>query len=413
MRDPRPHSPGAPAAPWPPVFAAPHRLMFFGGALAVLTSMGWWALQLAAWRFDWRGWPSPSIPPIWAHAMLTQYGMLPLFMFGFLLTVFPRWLDRPALSRAHYVPVAGTVFGGYLLAHAGLLGWPWLLDLGFVLMLAGYVTAFVILGQVLLSAAQRNVHAWSCMAALALGTLGLLTFLAYLFGAPAMAALVAIKLGTFGLLLPIYFTVSHRMVPFFSGNLAKGYVVRRPAWSIPSAWALLLAHLALELFNRNAWLWWVDAPLACLFAWHACAWQPWKAMRPGLLAVLHLSFAWLPIAFALYAVQSLWLMFGHVAMLGFAPLHVMTVGYFGSMLVAMVTRVTHGHSGRPLQMTAIPWLCFALLQIVVVVRIRAELGTHQLTWLVIAACGWLVAFLPWVLRSLWIYLTPRADGKPG
>ena len=29
------------------------------------------------------------------------------------------------------------------------------------------------------------------------------------------------------------------------------------------------------------------------------------------------------------------------------------------------------------------------------------------------AAGWLVAFLPWALRSLSIYLRPRADGRPG
>jgi uncharacterized protein involved in response to NO len=395
------------------LFAAPHRLMFFAGALAVLTSMGWWALQLAAWRFGWEAWPSPPIPPVWAHAMLTQYGMLPLFMLGFLLTVFPRWLNRPALSRWHYVPVAGAVFGGYLLANLGLLEPPWVLSLGIELMASGYVAALVILGKLLLAAEQRNMHAWSCLAALAMGTLGLLLFLAYLFGSPGTVALAAVKLGTFGLLLPVYFTVSHRMIPFFSGNAVAGYVMRRPAWSIPAGWALSLAHLAMELMNLNAWRWLADAPLAGLFAWHACAWQPWKSMHPGLLAVLHLSFAWLPIAFALYTVQSVWSMLHHAAILGFAPLHVMTVGYFGSMLVAMVTRVTHGHSGRPLQMTAIPWLCFGLLQLVVIVRVRAELASNSLTWLLVAACGWLLAFLPWVLHSLWIYSTPRADGRPG
>jgi uncharacterized protein involved in response to NO len=83
------------------------------------------------------------------------------------------------------------------------------------------------------------------------------------------------------------------------------------------------------------------------------------------------------------------------------------------MLVAMVTRVTMGHSGRPLQMGKIAWLCFALLQVVALLRIRAELGGDVYLWLVIAAYGWLVAFLPWVLRSAWIYLTPRRDGKPG
>ena len=31
----------------------------------------------------------------------------------------------------------------------------------------------------------------------------------------------------------------------------------------------------------------------------------------------------------------------------------------------------------------------------------------------VAALGWLVAFAPWVLRIGRIYLSPRADGKPG
>jgi len=32
---------------------------------------------------------------------------------------------------------------------------------------------------------------------------------------------------------------------------------------------------------------------------------------------------------------------------------------------------------------------------------------------VAAALGWLVAFAPWVLRSAWIYMTPRVDGAHG
>ena len=403
----------AAAEPWPILFAAPHRLMFFAGALAVLTSMTWWALQLAAWRFNWSWWPAPSVPAGWAHAMLTQYGMLPLFMFGFLLTVFPRWLDQPALTRAQYIPVAGAIFGGYMLANLGLLGLHWLLSTGVEMMLLGYLAGWGTLANIMRNAHKRDAHAWSCLGGLTMGIAGLAAFLAFLLGAPTTAALVGIKLGTFGLLLPIYFTVSHRMIPFFSGNVVRGYVIRRPAWSLPTIWALLLCHLALEIFHQAPWLWLADAPLACIFGWHALAWQPWKAKSPGLLAVLHLAFAWLPIAFALYTVQSLWLMFNHTAILGLAPLHVMTIGYFGSMLVAMVTRVTQGHSGRLLEMSTIPWLCFGLLQIVVVLRVRAELGSDSLTWLVIAACGWLVAFLPWVVRSLWIYLTPRVDGKPG
>ena len=119
--------------------AAPHRPLFLAGALAVLTSMAWWALELASMRFGWHGWPQPPVPPGWAHAMLTQYGMLPMFMFGFLLTTFPKWLARPSIPPRRYVVVAGSVFAGYLLSHVGLLDMRWVLRAGITLMLFGYL----------------------------------------------------------------------------------------------------------------------------------------------------------------------------------------------------------------------------------------------------------------------------------
>ena len=42
--------------------------------------------------------------------------------------------------------------------------------------------------------------------------------------------LAAIKLGAFGVLLPVYATVAHRMFPFFAGNVVAGYRVWRPLW---------------------------------------------------------------------------------------------------------------------------------------------------------------------------------------
>jgi uncharacterized protein involved in response to NO len=63
-------------------------------------------------------------------------------------------------------------------------------------------------------------------------------------------------------------------------------------------------------------------------------------------------------------------------------------------------------------MGAIPWSSFCLLQGVVLLRVVAELQADSL-WMALAAVGWLLALLPWVLRSLWIYLRPRLDGQPG
>lgn len=393
--------------------SAPHRLMFFAGASAVLVSMLWWACSLTATQFTLTHFPSPPVPAGWAHAALTQYGMLPMFFFGFLLTVFPRWMNQPALPPRAYVPVFIGVFGGYLLAHVGLLGGRGLLIAGLALMVAGYLAGLVALGRLLRVNRAKNRSALSCYVALLLGVIGLGLFLAFVLGAPAQCAIVSIKLGTFGLLLPVFFTVCHRMLPFFSNNVARNYRMVRPEWSLPLLWLLLMAHLALELAQQAAWLWLADLPLTVFFAWHWLAWQPWKATRPGLLAVLYIAFAWLPVAFGLYAVQSLIELGSGAFVWGRIPLHVLTIGFFGSMLVAMVTRVTQGHSGRPLEMGRIPWLTFAALQVVVLLRIWAELARDSYLWLAIAAFAWVAAFLPWALRSLWIYLVPRLDGKPG
>ncbi len=51
-----------------------------------------------------------------------QYQVLPSFIFGFLLTVFPRWLSLPALTPRHYLPVGIGLLGGQLLTLAGLAG---------------------------------------------------------------------------------------------------------------------------------------------------------------------------------------------------------------------------------------------------------------------------------------------------
>jgi uncharacterized protein involved in response to NO len=393
--------------------AAPHRMMFFGGATAVLVTMLWWACFLGAGYFG-HAFPVAPVPGGWAHAIFTQYGMLAMFIFGFLLTVFPRWMGQPALPKRAYVPVFIGVFGGYLLSHIGLLNLKPVLIAGVALMLGGWAMGLRALGGVLWRNRGKDHHAVSCFTALVAGFVGLACFFAFLLGAPWQCAILAIKLGTFALLLPIFFTVSHRMVPFFSKNIVgPSYRLFRPDWSLYVLWPLLIAHLGLDLAHKFDLLWLPDAPLALFFAYHWVNWQPWKCLRPGLLAALHLAAIWLPTAFVLFAVQSLVFRWSGEFILGRAPVHALTVGFFGSMLVAMVTRVTHGHSGRPLQMGPIPWLTFALLQIVAITRIGAEVVNNTALWLVVAAFGWVIAFAPWVLRSLWIYLTPRRDGVPG
>lgn len=391
---------------------APHRLMFFIGAANVLLAMLWWALWLASARFGLWTMPETPVPGGWLHAFVMQYLVLPSFVFGFLLTVFPRWLGLPDLEKRHYLPVGAGLMGGQLAILLGLCGWEAGITVGLWMALAGWTSALVTLGRLLVDERGTTWHARSCYAGLVLGWLGIAMFIAFVLGASPQWAFASIKFGGFGLLLPVYVTVAHRMFPFFAGNAVPGYTAWRPLRWLGAVWGLMLLHLALELVHAYAWLWLADLPLLGLTGYAVYRWWP-RGRMPGLLAVLFIGTAWLPLTFALYLVQSLVYLGSGEFVLGRAPMHALFIGFFGSLLVAMVTRVTAGHSGRPLQMNPIAWFAFVAIQLVATLRVLAELLPDPGFWQALAAVGWLLALSPWVARIGHIYLSPRRDGRPG
>jgi uncharacterized protein involved in response to NO len=393
--------------------AAPHRLLFFVGAGNVLIAMTWWALWLIDARWHVIGMSQPVVPAGWLHAIIMQYQVLPAFMFGFLLTVFPRWMSLPALTRAHYVPVGAGLLAGQLCTLAGLFAGLPFLQLGALLTAAAWAVGTTFLVKLVHLDRARTWHAVSCLFALGFGLLGLLLYLLYLHRADARLLFASIKIGSVALLLPIYFTVCHRMIPFFAGAALRGYRARRPMWTLAAIWPLLLLHTWLELRHGYAWLWSTDVTIAALTAWLLWIWRPRNQSMPALLRVLFVGFAWLPAAFVLYSIQSLWYLTQGAFILGRAPAHALFIGFFGSLLVAMVTRVTQGHSGRPLILGKTAAFAFAVVQAVAVTRVLAEVLPDSLAWQAAAGIGWIAAFLPWVLRSGRIYLTPRVDGAPG
>jgi uncharacterized protein involved in response to NO len=316
---------------------------------------------------------------------------------------FPRW---------RYLPVGIGMFGGQIATLLGAFGWDAGILVGAWMTLGGWIAGLSALGPLLWREKGRTWHARSCFAALCLGLVGLIAWLAFLHGASAMWVFASIKIGTFGLLMPVYVTVAHRMFPFFAANSTPGYRPWRPLWLLGAFWALAMTHLALELVHGYRWLWAPDLGLLALTCTLLWRWWP-RGPKPGLLSVLFVGLAWLPIAFALYSVQSIAYLQTGMFWLGRAPAHALFIGFFGSILIAMVTRVTQGHSGRPLQMPTAAWFAFAAIQLVALLRIVAEIAPDSMAWQAVAACGWLVAFAPWVARIGRIYLTPRADGKPG
>jgi len=141
-----------------------------------------------------------------------------------------------------------------------------------------------------------------------------------------------------------------------------------------------------------------------------------RVKAAALLRVVLLGFAWLPIAMLLQTLRDASFLVSGEWALGRAPIHALGIGFFGSMLIAMVTRVTQGHSGRPLMMDRTSLLCFGAVQGAAVARVGSEITSSPaaIQWLLIGSVAlWLAACALWSLRNGPIYLAPRLDGKPG
>jgi uncharacterized protein involved in response to NO len=108
-------------------------------------------------------------------------------------------------------------------------------------------------------------------------------------------------------------------------------------------------------------------------------------------------------------VSSVLALFGRAG-LGLAPVHALTIGFASSCLIGMASRVTLGHSGRPIVGDRVMWYSFWAMQLTAVLRIGSEFwaAAHAAV-----ALAWLTAFAVWAWHYAPAYWQPREDGQPG
>lgn len=396
---------------WRILTAAPHRMYFATGMAWLLAWAAWWAALLAA-RAVGLGGIEPVRPALFIHGAAALFLAYVPFMFGFLMTVYPRWMPAPAPGRQAMLWAFLLLNTGNLLFLVGTrapLTWS---IAGWLLVMAALAVITATLLWLLLRASARVSHAYTVLAGLVAGLFGMLLFAQALVSDDYTVWPLVRGLGLWGLLLVVYFSVCHRMIPFFSLRVVPGYVSWRPDWVLYLFVALALARALLETAPALAWL--ASVPMTAIAL--ACAWRWWPRSRSEtrLLHVLHISFAWLPFGLALAAVADLAAAFGVPGVMGRAPLHALGLGFFGGMLMAMVTRVTLGHSGRPLALDTLTWRLFLTVQAAAALRVAAEfLPAAAASLSLAAAMVWLVAILSWAALNLPVYFRPRADGAPG
>ena len=375
------------------------RPFFFGGA-------AWAVIALALWITTLTGavvLPSAFDPLAWhRHEML--FGFVGAIVSGFLLTAIPNWTGR--------LPIAGlplaSLFGLWLAARAAVLfsaaiGLPLaaLLDVGFYFVLAGLA------GREVIAAGNRNIPVVGLV-----GLIGIANGVDYL----GLAGLVDPGLGwrcAVALIIVMISLIGGRIVPSFTRNwLAKKGVKHRLPGQPNRFDIFVIAATAIALIS------WVVLPqnffagalliaAASLQALRLSRWGGLRAVGDPFVFVLHLGYLWVPIGLALLGGSLL-----GVALPPSAAIHALTAGAMATMILAVMTRATLGHTGRELKANAPTTFLYLLITAGAVLRVTSPLGlVDYRLGMEVAALLWGGAFLLFLGIYGPMLFTPRADGK--
>ena len=146
--------------------------------------------------------------------------------------------------------------------------------------------------------------------------------------------------------------IGGRIIPSFTRN----WLAKRPGGEMPAPFArfdqlTLVATIA-------ALVAWVVLPgasapavllalAAALNLARLCRWQGHRTMSDPLVFILHVGYAWVPLGLGLLAVAQ-----SPELLPESAAVHGLTAGAVGTMTLAVMTRATRGHTGRPLHADA-------------------------------------------------------------
>jgi len=206
--------------------------------------------------------------------------------------------------------------------------------------------------------------------------------------------------------------IGGRVIPFFTQR-GLGRVEGVPAWPWLDRLLLIGSPLVALLYavgpalSPNIAVGLLFALLAAGHLLRLVRWHDRGLWRVPLLWSLHLAYGWLVLA---CVGMALW-HFG-LPLNPSLAVHALTVGSIGGLILAMIARVTLGHTGRALEPPAGMTLAFILLQVACVSRVLLVMF-WPLWGLWLAGLCWLMAFALFAWGYAPMLVRARVDGHPG
>ena len=360
------------------------------------------AISLWVWMFQ-TGQPSMlQVPALWWHVHEMLFGFAMAIVVGFLLTAVQNWTG-----------INGTKHYRLLLLVALWLAARVLLWTPVPLWLTSSIEAlFLALAAYEIGSRVVKAKGWKNLFFVPLFVLAIAAnFASYatIKGMPpfSSAAVWQAMLWWFTLLLSV---MGARVIPFFTArrfNFEKAQPLQWLDWlaNAPIAALFILSFFPMTMEQLGQPLM-IVAGVAQLARF--IRWKPWLTLSEPLVWSLHAAYACLPLSLLLRGLMD-------NTYVAHNLIHLFAIGALAGVILAMITRVTMGHTGRAIYQG--PNMSVAFFALVIAAFIRSfgvAFFPAQLFMMVnISGALWVLAFSLFVWKFGPMLITPRVDGHPG
>lgn len=373
------------------LLAALHAIIVLSLWLYIFFTGYWWNGNLTAQL--WHG-----------HEML--FGFVEAAIAGFLLTAVPAWTGKRAISGwPLFILVLAWLTGRLIMVFYSLFS-VWIVS---IVDLAFFPLLGVMLFPSLSKGKPRNMIFLLLLATLF--TANLLFHIAIannntlfasnnlLFGVNTVLVLISI--------------IGGRIIPAFTQGAMQRTDATFTIKPFPALDRIAILSILIILVTDLFWPYsitsgWLAIIAALLHAIRFARWKTFSGQGEAIVLILHVAYAWLIIGLVL---KGLFLVTGLSFSTGW--LHAFTVGAFATMIMAVMTRASLGHTGRPLVAPPLVKMSYVFITLAAIVRVTGPAFPESYS-ISIAVSGmfWIIAFTLFLIVYIPILVTPRVESLP-
>ncbi len=348
------------------------------------------------------------------HAYSMIFVIFIQFFLGFLFVVFPRFLAQAEIQINVYM----KQFLVYFIASFGIL-----LTLVFYSKITFIFQIIMLIAQIISFNLLYSIHKKSVvkvkedtkwiLIAFFTGLLshGLFIISNFDFSYSYEFSKFAINGGFYLFIFMIIFTISQRMIPFFTTAKDPTYKINKSENLLILIFSFLVLKVVLLSFDNVKLNLIADIPLFIIITKELIRWKLPLFKVPAIMWVLFIGLYWIPIAFFISIIESLMQFYDPNIIFEKAAIHTLAVGYFITLLVGFGTRVILGHSGSTIHANNFAIFIFIFVQIVALFRIFSSFslnfGLNYMAFINATAILLIFGLLLWSSK----YITILLKGK--